>query len=372
MGDLAPVGEAQEIARLVARACGVDLDLPSRERLKVGVAREHDPPGRVGCLDQSGAIDPPLGAPAPQIRSAGEPAQRPLRGSEETRLGSELRFRPDDARTHTPGAPVTRLDLPVPTQRDARPHRQPQALILELELGTERASGGPRAPVLRPFGRSDGQISGMGPRVVAVARSHAEPHVCLASLEQRERLAVQRLAHPVGRDPRLAQQRCHRGRDHGRRLVTDRGVGEQPDVRRTAGIGRDAPQLSQSVAARGAAVQVLGLDGHLEHAEPRIGHPFPRDVRDIAPETVSHGRRGNLEACLSGVPTLGHSGSPTWHQELSSASPGISPTPRASRTARSTAVGTASAARASACSGVAGTTAAVLTANTRSPSNRVP
>src|SRR5207249_7047199 len=35
-----------------------------------------------------------------------------------------------------------------------------------------------------------------------------------------------------------------------------------------------------------AADQTLGLDRHLEHAEPRIGHPLARDVRDVALETV--------------------------------------------------------------------------------------
>jgi len=140
---------------------------------------------------------------------------------------------------------------------------------------------------------------------LAVARAHAHPHPSLlAPLEQCERLAVQRLAHTVGRDPRLAQQRRHRSRDHGRRRVTDGGVREQPDVRRPAGVGRDAPQGSQGVAAGGAAGQTLGLDRHLEHAEPRIGHPLARDVRDVAVDTISHGRHTNVEGYPSGNPTL--------------------------------------------------------------------
>src|SRR6185437_15360011 len=143
--------------------------------------------------DQAGAIDAPLGAPAPQIRGAGEPAQRPFRRREAARLGSELRFPPDNASAHIPPTSVRGLDLSVPAQRDARAHCKPEALVLELELGTERASGGPRAPVVRPFARSDGQIAGVGPRVVAVARAHAQPcPSLLVPLEQRERLAVQR------------------------------------------------------------------------------------------------------------------------------------------------------------------------------------
>src|SRR5213596_1686430 len=353
MGNPVPVREAQQIARLVARARGVDLHLPAHEQLQVRVSRERDSPGRVGSLDQAGAIDAPLGAPAPQIGRAREPAQRPLRRCEEPRLRSELRFRPDDTGAHTPRPSVRSLDLPVVAQRDARPHGEPETLILELDLGPERAPGGSRGPVLRPCSRTRGQIPGVGPGVVPVARAHAQPHPSLlAPLEQGERLAVQRLAHPVGRDSRLAQERRYRGRDHRRRLVTDGGVREQSNVRRAAGVGRDAPQRSQGFAAGGAPGHALRLDRHLEHAEPRIRYPLARDIRDIALETLGHV----------------HSRAPL----ARSPNPGISPMPRASRTARSTAIGTARAARASVCRGVAGVAVAVLTANTTSPSNSVP
>src|SRR6266581_5417345 len=175
MGNPVPVREAQQIARLVARARGVDLHLPAHERLQVRVSRERDSPGRVGSLDQAGAIDAPLGAPGPQIGRAREPAQRPLRRCEEPRLRSELRFRPDDAGAHTPRPSVRGLDLPVAAQRDARPHGEPETLILELDLGPERASDGSRGPVLRPFTRTRGEIPGVGPGVVAVARAYAQP-----------------------------------------------------------------------------------------------------------------------------------------------------------------------------------------------------
>src|SRR2546426_147976 len=224
----------------------------------------------------------------------------------------------------------------------------PISLILELDLGPERAPGGSRGPVLRPCSRTRGQIPGVSPGVVPVARAHAQPHPSLlAPLEQGERLAVQCLAHPVGLDSRLAQERRYRGRDQCRRLVPDGGVREQSNVRRATGVGRDAPQRSQSFAAGGAPGQALRLDRHLEHAEPRIRYPLARDIRDIAVETLGH------------RPPL-------------SARPGMSRSPRASRTARSTAIGTARAARASVCRGVAGAAVAVLTANTTSPSNRVP
>src|SRR6266699_28519 len=175
VGTPVPVREAQHIARLVARARGVDLHLPAHERLQVRVSREHDSPGRVGSLDQAGAIDAPLGAPGPQIRRAREPAQRPLRRCEEPRLRSELRFRPDDACAHTPRPSVRGLYLPVAAQRDASPHGEPETLILELDLGPERASDGSRGPVLRPFTRTRGEIPGVGPGVVAVARAYAQP-----------------------------------------------------------------------------------------------------------------------------------------------------------------------------------------------------
>src|SRR5205814_9250667 len=65
---------------------------------------------------------------------------------------------------------------------------------LPIYLGPERAPGGSRGPVLRPCRRTRGQIPGVGPGVVPVARAHAQPHPSLlAPLEQDERLAVQRL-----------------------------------------------------------------------------------------------------------------------------------------------------------------------------------
>src|SRR5207253_10848231 len=122
-----------------------------------------------------------------------EPAQGPLRRREEARFGSDLRFQPEYPRGHAPGASIGGLDLPVATQRDPRAHHQPQAPILALELGTERTSGGPRAPVLGPFVRSHGQITSVGPCMVAVAGAHAQPRTSLgAPLEQRERLAIDR------------------------------------------------------------------------------------------------------------------------------------------------------------------------------------
>ena len=205
---------------------------------------------------------------------------------------------------HVPHAPVRSLDLPVPTQRDARAHGQVQALILELELGTERASAGSRAPVLRPVARSHGHKTRVAPGVVAVARAHPEPHPSLVTpLQQCERLAVQRFTDAVGHDPRLAQERRDRGRDHGRRLVTNRGVREEPDVRGTGGVGRNAPQRRQGVAAGGAAVQTLGLDRHLEYAEPQVGHPLARYVRDVTLEPIGHSAAASRRARLK--PRLG-------------------------------------------------------------------
>src|SRR2546426_5189654 len=64
----------------------------------------------------------------------------------------------------------------------------PISLILELDLGPERAPGGSRGPVLRPCSRTRGQIPGVSPGVVPVARAHAQPHPSLlAPLEQGER-----------------------------------------------------------------------------------------------------------------------------------------------------------------------------------------
>src|SRR5207248_9378478 len=184
------------------------------------------------------------------------------------------------------------------------------------------------------------------PTVVAVGRAHPQPFA-LAPLEQRQPLAVQHFAHAVGRDARLAQQRRDGGSRDGGGLVAHRGVGEEADIGRAARRSGDAAQLVQGVATRRTAHQRGGLHGDLEHAQPRVGHPLPRHVSDVALETIGHG-------------------------VAPSARPGTSPTPRASRTARSTATGTTSAASASTWSGVAGAAAAVPPAKTTSPSHRAP
>src|SRR3989442_14658644 len=88
--------------------------------------------------------------------------------------------------------------------------------------------------------------------------------------------------------------------------------------------------------------------GHLPHAEPRIGDPLAADVGEIPLEM------------------------PRAHHAVRSANPGTSPLPRASRTDRSTASGTASWTSASGWSGVRAATAAVLTAHTPSPANALP
>src|SRR2546427_3766723 len=123
----------------------------------------------------------------------------------------------------------------------------------------------------------------------------------------------------------------------------------------------DAPQRGERVAARGAPRErpprssfAGGAHRDLEDAQARIGDVLARDVRDVAREMLAH-------RALPPLPPP-------------SAKPGMSRTPRASRTARSPASRTASAASASTWSGVRGGTArvAVLTANTTSPSNAVP
>src|SRR2546427_6694860 len=103
----------------------------------------------------------------------------------------------------------------------------------------------------------------------------------------------------------------------------------------------DAPQRGERVAARGAPRErpprssfAGGAHRDLEDAEARIGDVLARDVRDVAREMLAH-------RALPPFPPP-------------SARPGMSRTPRASRTARSTASRTASAASASTWSGVRG------------------
>src|SRR5207249_7267104 len=86
MPDAVAVGEAQQVARLVSAAGRRERDFPARRRLHVAVPRQRDAARRVRRLHQARAVDPPRGAPAPQIRCAGEPAERPLRRRDEPGL----------------------------------------------------------------------------------------------------------------------------------------------------------------------------------------------------------------------------------------------------------------------------------------------
>src|SRR5205823_5959440 len=89
----------------------------------------------------------------------------------------------------------------------------------------------------------------------------------------------------------------------GRWLVPHWGVGQEADVGGVVRRGGDAPQLVQGVATRGTPGERGRQDGHVEHTEPRVGHPLARHVSDVALEMIGHRRRGESEGRPSCVPT---------------------------------------------------------------------
>ncbi len=181
--------------------------------------------------------------------------------------------------------------------------------------------------------------------MVAVFGADAQPVAAL--LEYRERLAVQCLAHSRGAHRRRGQERRQRGGHHRRAMVPHGWRGQQVEVQPEPRIQAEPLERRERLTTRCRSHEPAptGFYAHLEDAEARVGNPFATHVGQIALEAVRH------------APPP--------------ASPGMSFIPRASCTARSTATGTACAASASAWSGVAAGTAAVLTAKTTSPSNRV-
>src|SRR5205814_14192 len=214
----------------------------------------------------------PLGAPAPRIRRAGEPPQRPLGCRHEPGLDPQLDLRPQGSRCDVPHASVGRLHLAAALRRRPRADRQSEPLPLASQVGAERAHAGPRGPVLGPRGGAERDIARVHPCKVAVRCAYPQPGVG-APLEHLEGLTVQRLAHAIGVHPRLAHQRRRGRRDHCRLLVAHRGIGEQPDVGGQAPAGGDATQGGECVAARGAARERAALHCYLEHTHPPAGDP---------------------------------------------------------------------------------------------------
>jgi len=184
----------------------------------------------------------------------------------------------DDRTAHAVGE----LDSPVAVEREPRPQGQAAPATRGLQLRAQGAGGRPLGPLLRPLGRTCGHIPRMHPGDVLVGRAHAKP-VSLP-FENLQRLAVQCFAHPGGVEPGVAEQGRERRRDDGRSV--DRAVGEE-----AYGFGepRIACKFAQRILRRGArrdSRQARGLDGHLEHTEPPIGHPLAPDVVDGALELL--------------------------------------------------------------------------------------
>ena len=100
---------------------------------------------------------------------------------------------------------------------------------------------------------------------------------------------MERLRHAVRADARLAQEGRDR-RSHQRlRAVADRAVGEQADVGRDTGVRREASQRRERLTARRAPRQPCRRHRHIEHAEPRVGHPLAGDAGDVVRQLIAHG-----------------------------------------------------------------------------------
>src|SRR6266576_5142981 len=115
-----PFRKEQQVAGLVTRAIRRYRDLVSLAELLVAVARQLDVTRRVDRLYESGTIDAPLGAPAPQVRRARVPLLRELGQREMARFNAQLLLAADVSGGH-------RAALPVRELHDATPERHVRA-----------------------------------------------------------------------------------------------------------------------------------------------------------------------------------------------------------------------------------------------------
>src|SRR5512145_1399586 len=86
MRDAAAFRKEEQIAGLEALAIRRYRNLSTLPELLIAVARERNAARPVHRLHEAGAIDAPLGAPAPEIRRSGEPSLCQLRKREVTGL----------------------------------------------------------------------------------------------------------------------------------------------------------------------------------------------------------------------------------------------------------------------------------------------
>src|SRR5947208_7999259 len=90
----------QQIACLVTRPIRRQRDLLSLAELLIAVARQLDATAGEHRLRQTGAIDTPLGASAPQVGCAGVPLLRELGQREVSRFDAQLLLAADVAGRH--------------------------------------------------------------------------------------------------------------------------------------------------------------------------------------------------------------------------------------------------------------------------------
>src|SRR6266576_5849770 len=140
VGHAAAFRKKEQVARFVALSIRSHRNLAALAELLIAVARQRDAARAEQRLHEAGAIDAPLGAPAPEVGRAGIPLLGQLGEREMARLDAQLLLAPDAARGN--GTPLAVRELHhAAAQRDAPPGRQPAPSIRCDDVGTEITGG---------------------------------------------------------------------------------------------------------------------------------------------------------------------------------------------------------------------------------------
>src|SRR5919109_1313040 len=108
------ITKQEQVARLVPFAVRGDRDLLPCGELLIAVARQTNAARRVYRLRESRAIDPPFGAPAPEVGRACKPLERELRQGEMPRLRTDFLLAAHEAGRDGAFLSVRKLDHSAP------------------------------------------------------------------------------------------------------------------------------------------------------------------------------------------------------------------------------------------------------------------
>src|SRR5882762_11766609 len=136
----------EQVAGLVSLTVRRYRDLAPLSELLVAVTLQFDPPCAAHRLHQTGAIDPPLGAAAPEIRRTRIPFLRELGQRQVPCLDTQLLLAAHVSRRDRAALTISQLHH-SPAERHAGSGRQPAAPLRRQNIGAERSRGRALLPV---------------------------------------------------------------------------------------------------------------------------------------------------------------------------------------------------------------------------------